>query len=63
MEHIYFISYNHKKGFGCTEVFLEQKIKSFKDIRLIKEFIEKQDKVKEVVILFYSEVDKRSSGV
>lgn len=53
----YFVSYSHRRGFGHAEVPFEGLIKGIKDIRNIAEEIEKQIKVKDVIILNFIPLD------
>ena len=47
----YFVSYSHQKGFGCCEIALSRKIKTWKSIQEINELLEKNQNLKGVVIL------------
>ena len=47
----YFVSYSHRRGFGHAEVPFEGLIKGIEDIRTIAKEIEKEIKVKDVIIL------------
>lgn len=53
----YFVSYSHRRGFGHAEVPYEGLIKNIEDIRNIAEEIEKQIKVKDVIILNFIPLD------
>lgn len=48
----YFVSYNHPKGFGMINICLDHKIKSYKDIINIKEFIDKNC-IEDIIIINY----------
>lgn len=53
----YFVSYSHKRGFGHAEVPFEGLIKNIEDIRTIAKEIEKEIKVKDVIILNFIPLD------
>ncbi len=58
MKKIYFISYVHQTGSGCCEIFMDNEIESYEDIKnLIKE-IEKNEGTSNVIIMNFKLLKK-----
>ncbi len=51
--HRYFVSYSHNSGFGSCDITIDPEISSGNIIKKIKESIEKQEGMNEVVILYW----------
>lgn len=56
-KYIYFVSYFHQNGFGSVEIFRDEKIVSYKDIKEITKVIAESNNIKDVIVINYIQLE------
>jgi len=59
----YYVSYSHGRGFGCSEFKGVAKDISFDIIRYWKETIQRDQRIEDVIILFFTEIAPSPQGL